>query len=285
MPVCLTSSVTPQSHSKQSSNALLLALFLISALSTPGCSSMKNGRNWGQDATITPSGQRISQAFFSAINHPATWSPLLGAAVISATASDKEISEQLSEKTPIFGSNEDANDASDWLRDSLVASVAVSIIAMPSGDAAKQHTINKSKGLLTELVAIETTSLVTSRIKKTTGRERPNKGNDRSFPSGHTSRAFAAAALTSKNLNSLSLDESTTTGIRIGLYTFATGTAWARVEANVHYPTDVLTGAALGNFLSRFIHDAFLGLEHQDKLIELELLPKHAYLGFQWQFN
>ncbi|MBD3343874.1 MAG: hypothetical protein GF401_02280 [Chitinivibrionales bacterium] len=30
------------------------------------------------------------------------------------------------------------------------------------------------------------------------------------------------------------------------------GTGWARVEAQKHYPTDVLVGAALGNFCATF---------------------------------
>ena len=38
----------------------------------------------------------------------------------------------------------------------------------------------------------------------------------------------------------------------------AAGTAWARVEGCKHYPSDVLFGAALGNFVAIFVHDAFL---------------------------
>ena len=41
--------------------------------------------------------------------------------------------------------------------------------------------------------------------------------------------------------------------------------AWARVEGDRHYPSDVLAGAALGHFLSAFIHDAFLGLPEDKK--------------------
>lgn len=40
-----------------------------------------------------------------------------------------------------------------------------------------------------------------------------------------------------------------------------TATAWARVAANKHYPTDVLAGAALGHFLMAVIHDSFMGLD------------------------
>ena len=263
---------------------MIIILACIFILGLPGCGTLENGRFWGQDATLTPSGSRISQALISAAKHPATWSPLLGAAVLSAGDLDEELSDQLSENNPVFGNSENANDASDWLRDSLVASVAISALAMPSGDNNQDHTVNKTKGIITEIAALKATSLITSGIKDVADRERPNKGNSKSFPSGHTSRAFAAAALTSKNLESLSLNETTENSIRIGLYSFATATAWARVEANVHYATDVLAGAALGNFLSRFIHDAFLGLEHQDKLIQIEILPKHSQLTMHWQF-
>ena len=38
-------------------------------------------------------------------------------------------------------------------------------------------------------------------------------------------------------------------------------TAWARLEAEKHYPTDVLVGAALGHFISAVIHDSMMGLD------------------------
>jgi hypothetical protein len=37
------------------------------------------------------------------------------------------------------------------------------------------------------------------------------------------------------------------------------GASWARLEGNYHYPSDVLLGAALGNFIGRFLNDAFIG--------------------------
>ena len=43
--------------------------------------------------------------------------------------------------------------------------------------------------------------------------------------------------------------------------TFAAATAWSRVEGGKHYPSDVLFGAALGNFIAVFIHDAFLNAD------------------------
>lgn len=266
------------------SHKQLAASLLVAILILPGCGTLKNGRSWGADATLTPSSHRLKQAFFSAAKHPGSWSPLLGAAVLSVGDIDEEISEQLADDTPLFGNNQDANDASDFFRDSLVASVAVTALAMPAGNDPANHTANKTRGLVVEAAALKATSLITTGIKDISGRERPNRANDKSFPSGHASRAFAAAALTSKNLESFDLEPAAKTGIRAGLYSFATLTAWARVEARVHYPTDVLAGAALGNFLSRFIHDAFLGLDDNQEMVQIEILPKQGQLVYSRQF-
>jgi hypothetical protein len=34
--------------------------------------------------------------------------------------------------------------------------------------------------------------------------------------------------------------------------------AWARVEADAHFPSDVLVGMSIGNFFGRMFDDAFL---------------------------
>ena len=58
----------------------------------------------------------------------------------------------------------------------------------------------------------------------------------------------------------------------------ATSVSWARVEAGKHFPSDVLAGAALGHFLSAFIHDAFMGLPRDNRL-SFDVLPsKHGVM-------
>jgi hypothetical protein len=52
----------------------------------------------------------------------------------------------------------------------------------------------------------------------------------------------------------------------------ATGCAWQRVERNKHFPSDVLAGAAIGHFLTAFIHDAFLGLP-EDSMFGFVIFP------------
>jgi membrane-associated phospholipid phosphatase len=48
-------------------------------------------------------------------------------------------------------------------------------------------------------------------------------------------------------------------GLRSSMFLLTAGTAWARVEAQKHYPSDVLAGAALGHFLGSFLNDIFIG--------------------------
>jgi len=57
-----------------------------------------------------------------------------------------------------------------------------------------------------------------------------------SFPSGHAASAFAFAGAVGAELPLLSLP----------LHLLATTVAYSRVHTGVHYPIDVLTGAAIG---------------------------------------
>ncbi len=75
------------------------------------------------------------------------------------------------------------------------------------------------------------------------------------FPAGLT----AASSLASRNLTYVCLSPAARLGCRIGLVLLTAGTAWARVKAKKHYPSDVLAGMALGHFLGAFMNDAFLG--------------------------
>jgi membrane-associated phospholipid phosphatase len=100
---------------------------------------------------------------------------------------------------------------------------------------------------------------MTSLIKDATDRKRPD-GGGKSFPSGHASEAFSSATLANRNLDSIPLPEEVRLPLQVGNILLATSTAWARVEGQNHYPSDVLVGAALGHFLSASVHNVFLGL-------------------------
>ncbi len=67
-----------------------------------------------------------------------------------------------------------------------------------------------------------------------------------SFPSGHATLAFTAATSLA-----LSID---LWYVTIPAYAWATSIAWARVRQGVHYPSDVLAGAAVGFTTAAIVH-------------------------------
>jgi membrane-associated phospholipid phosphatase len=133
------------------------------------------------------------------------------------------------------------------------------VLATPSGDDAGRWLENKAKGYLVGLTAAGAASLVTEQLKTRVDRERPNATDSDSFPSGHTSVSAAFARLTSRNLRSIALEDRTRRALDIGLDVLTVGTAWSRVEAGEHFPSDTLVSIALGNFVASFVNDAFLG--------------------------
>jgi membrane-associated phospholipid phosphatase len=69
------------------------------------------------------------------------------------------------------------------------------------------------------------------------------------------------AALANINLEYMDMPNWARSTMQIGLYTTAAGAGWARVEAEKHYPTDVLVGYAFGQFIARFMQGAFFNDE------------------------
>jgi membrane-associated phospholipid phosphatase len=73
-------------------------------------------------------------------------------------------------------------------------------------------------------------------LKHSIRRPRPD-GEPRSFPSGHAAGTFAAATVIQRHFGSKAA---------IPAFTAAVIISGARLQANSHYPTDVILGAALG---------------------------------------
>jgi hypothetical protein len=86
------------------------------------------------------------------------------------------------------------------------------------------------------ILALGRTWIVTTGLKYSVDETRPN-GGSRSFPSGHTSMAFAGAEFIRKEY-----------GWRWAApaYLAAGFVGWSRVESKNHFTHDVLAGAALG---------------------------------------
>ena len=257
---------------------------LLSAVILGGCGTLPDGRGWGQDAFYPIDLDRISRAAHDAFFNVNTLAPLAGALVFGVDDLDERVSDWAVKHTPIFGSATDARDASDDLKAALEVEAIITAIATPSGDTFDEWVVSKARGGAVELFAAGATDNVTIWLKDGTNRTRPDKTSDRSFPSAHASEAFSFATLSNRNVDSIPMPTSLRPAIKAGNLVLASGVAWARVEAQRHYPSDVLTGAALGHFLTAFIHDAFLNLP-EDRDVAFAVFPVEGGAGVELAFR
>ncbi len=247
------------------SNLVVLWAVAFIVFTMTGCGTLQNGRRWGQDAISPVELKRIPSAAYHAFFDLQTLVPAAGALVFTLDHYDKRVSRWATTHHPLFGSENTASQASDYLVYTLGVETFATALATPSGNNPKDWTLDKVKGISVELGAELVTAGTTSLLKDATNRTRPD-GGGKSFPSGHVSDAFSSATLANRNLNSITMPEEMRMPLQIGNLLLATGAGWARVEAGRHYPSDVLAGAALGHFLSAFVHDSFMGLPEHKRL-------------------
>lgn len=230
-----------------------------------GCGTLPSGRGWGENAIYPVSRLSIAQAARNAALDPITWMPLAGAAVVGGGGWDDSISDWAAKETPLFGSRSGAQDYSDIARLVLQGEAVAMTLLTPSGNDPAEWLLSKSKGLLVEGAGLGATTGITSGLKSAIGRERPDRSDNLSMPSGHASSAFGAMAVANANLDYINMNPYARASLKAGNVALASSVAWARVEGQKHFPTDVLVGAALGNFTTRFIYEAFIGTAPNDK--------------------
>lgn len=260
-------------------------LLVFALLFLSGCTTLPNGRSWGEDAALVPGWERIRESAVNAAKDPWVWGPLVGAAAFQIDDWDRRTSDWAREHTPVFGSEENAEDWSDHLRNASVLAHYVTIAATPSGPDPGDWLLNKAKGTLVGIAAVSSTVLVTNGLKDATDRERPNGDDSASFPSGHTSSSAVHTRLASRNLRSIDMSDGWRCAADVGLTALTLGTSWARIEAGWHYPSDTLVGMAIGNFLASFFNDAFLGLEERSTVaVSMQAVPEGAGIQWRWRF-
>jgi len=198
-------------------------------------------------------GARTSAALRTALRDPGTWIPAVAALVVALSGCDHPISDRAMDWAPVFGTKDEALDASDVLRD---VSYFEMIATSPMPEGASSSVDRWSETIFAEHAGLLTASAVTWALKRTIGRERPNGMNRHSFPSGHATRAFAARGAITYNLDRSTLADPARITADVAFSLAAVGTAWARVEGGAHHASDVLAGAAIGNFFGRFFAEA-----------------------------
>ena len=211
-------------------------VMLIITAGTSGCATTGGNGFW----------ERLATHSRASVQQESVWIPLAAAAVFAGTSADEEVSEWAVDRNPVFGSPSNAGTWSDWLSGSVVATALVTSFAWR--DEANQP-------ITTDLFILGSAYAFSDGMKRVADRTRPDEKNDLSFPSLHATMAFTGARIAARNFST----RNTRYGqaIRIGLFTFASASAWGRVEAEKHYPADVLAGAAVGNFFAG-VGNAFL---------------------------
>ncbi len=222
-----------------------------------GCAALPGARNWGEGVTISPGWERVRAAAVEAARDPWVWAPLAGAAGLQINGWDRQVSAWAIRETPIFGDPRNAANWSDDLRSAAVLSHAVTVLLVPSGADTHSWLVNKAKGYARDMVAVGTANGITHVLKAEVGRMRPSRNNTESFPSGHTTSATTYDRLAARNLGYFDITATTRRRITYGLDALTIATAWARVEAAAHYPSDTLFSMALGNFSANFFRNAF----------------------------
>ncbi len=251
----------PSVHSIPLSRRIVLATAVLVLLSA--CSGAPTRGEW------------LAGAHQSAAD-PQTWGPLAGALIVAATGTDESISEWASEQTPVFGSRRRAASASDQLRGFLRVESYTAALAT----AATPAQLGEQTALL--LATDLGTDLVTDAVKVASDRERPDRSDRRSFPSGHTSSAFAYAGFNRHLWRAHEVRPSLQAWLYGVNQTAAWGVAWSRVEAERHYLSDVLVGAALGNFMAGWLTRVYAG-ERETELV-VGLTPNGAQFGVLRRF-
>ncbi|MCF7848472.1 MAG: phosphatase PAP2 family protein [Kiritimatiellales bacterium] len=247
---------------------------------------MPNGRGWGQDATLLPGWDRVGKAAMNAVSSPHVWIPTGAALLLQIDDADERISDWAAEETPVFGSSVGADDVSDALVYSTVVAYGATVLATPSGDTRSGWSGSKLKGVGVGLGAIGFADVTTQVLKNATERRRPNDENDKSFPSSHAAIAAVTTMLAYQNTDFLPIQGWSKTTFKTVVLIVPYASGWARVEAEKHYPADVLAGVAIGNFFAVFFNDAFLGIDSADDMqVAIDYVPGNAFtIGLSWRF-
>jgi len=179
---------------------------------------------------------------------------LLGAAVWGFNL-DEEIQEAFRDKPLGLG---DADD------DMLIALVGMAFVH-PLLTTAFSKKGRKAEFFGQELETYLETVLLTLAVtegflKPVVGRERPDGGNHRAFPSGHASHSFVSATYVTRFWMRKYRDGMDGVSLAVPLcaavvtYGMATTVGLGRIDNNKHWASDVFVGAAIGMFLGNFVY-------------------------------
>jgi len=243
-------------------------------MSLAACSSTQI-KPWGASTTFSPGWQQIKRGAKESFYNPETWVPLAGAAIFGFTELDQKVSDYAIDYGPIYGRSNTAIDKSDDVFVLTKLALFTTSLATAGADNFEDTVRFKGRGLTAQSIAIGLNNFFTGELKVLAKRIPPNQINDDSLTSRHASGAFLYSSLSRYNVRHITTDrfwQNSADAMMIGL---ASVTAWGRVEGGLHYPSDVLVGAAMGNFFANFIHYTFVAPDEPHKY-SLEFSKTHV---------
>lgn len=237
-----------------------MPIYVAILLILSGCSAFQRKGSWGKDALWPINGSRVGEAFKKNITSKHVWVPLVGAGAIHWGGYDHKISRYAEHEKHIYDDQNGADNWSDNFDDILKYEMFLTPLFTASTEDGtfKEYVWRKGKGYVVIAGASRIPDYAHDRMARAIHRRRPNKMDTRSFPSGHSTQAGARNMIVLRNLQDIPMDPNVRFGIETLNTTMAGGVLWARVEGKRHFPSDVLTGYALGAFLSGFIYDSLM---------------------------
>ena len=251
-------------------NLRTLCATSLAALSS-GCASLPLSEGWS----------RAREAALLAARDPWVWAPLTGAAALQLGNADHRIARWAMRETPVFGSAARAGSASDTLRSVAVVADAAVVLLEPREGTSRNWLEDKALNYGEDLAAATVAIGASHVMKSAAGRMRPSGQDSESFPSGHVTIAAAYDRLAVMRLQRFDLDPTLTQGLGYGLDAVTFATAWARIEAGAHYPSDTLAGIAIGAFSANFFALALRG--DAAPRVALSVAPQRGGLQLSWR--
>jgi membrane-associated phospholipid phosphatase len=213
--------------------------------------------------TTTPAAQSSPSADLKLIRFRENLLPFLigSAAALAVAPADQEISRSTRNRVHEFG---DTGEIAGAIVTTSITGGAFLASRLTKNEHFRAFGFTLAQAFLTN-------GILTQGIKYATHRMRPDGSASDSFPSSHTSSAFAVATVVTNYYGKK---------WGIPLYAFAGLVGASRIENGKHWPSDVLAGAALGYISGR---TAILGTKREasrQKTARLRIMPS---FGRDWR--
>lgn len=233
-------------HKRPTLQVLRLLFLLVAATTLNACVGPDSSERYARHFEPQP----WADALTAELDDPWQWGPAATWLVLTpvALAFDSDIHDDAEDQSYITGGDTKSGDV---LSIGLgLAPVLYGSLSWAGGD--------EGRALEASVESLLLVSATTDLLKLAMNRPRPEGNSNSSFPSGHTSFAFAGATLLARQIEEQ-------TGSKGGYWFLlpATYVAVDRVEGTRHWASDVLFGAFLGTALSNWVWNAHFGDERR----------------------